>query len=384
MKVLFIHSRYLVAGGEEVVLKLESELLKCEHEVEVLEFVNKYGFPGFFQFLISIWNPFAGYKLRKTIKRFKPDIIHIHNWHFACGPIVIRQAKYLNVPIVMTLHNFRLLCPSATLLKNGEIFTQSLKVEFPWYAIRKKVYRNSYFQTFWLSFIVWFHNKIGTWEMVEKYIVPSPHIIELFKQSVFKFPLERFIVKPNFVFPGNYSGVSRGKYFLYVGRLSVEKGLNVLLEAFGKINSELVIVGAGPLQAEVELAATKNSNIHFKGELQRADVFKLLQECTALIFPSIWYETFGLVIIEAFSVKTPVIASKIGASATLVESGYNGLHIRPGSAANLIEKLEEWIMLTEEEKRIKGENAEHTFKANFSPEQNAKLLTGIYLSVCNN
>src|SRR5882757_8276534 len=153
MKVLMIHTYYLQSGGEDTIFEEEHKLMCQTEEVRVLSFRNKSGIRGLFQFALSIWNVFAAGKIKKAIKEYQPDVIHLHNFHFAIGPIAIRVAKKAAIPIVLTVHNYRLLCPSATLLHDGSLFTDSIHADFPWKAVRKKVYRNSFFQTFWLAFV---------------------------------------------------------------------------------------------------------------------------------------------------------------------------------------------------------------------------------------
>ena len=127
MKILFIHSQYLQFGGEDTVVEQEVKLLNNKHRVETLFFKNTGGLNGFFQFLFSIWNIKNARIVKKKIKEFKPDVVHIHNLHFATGPLIIRTIKKLEVPLVLTIHNYRLLCPSATLMHNNTLYLKSVK-----------------------------------------------------------------------------------------------------------------------------------------------------------------------------------------------------------------------------------------------------------------
>jgi len=233
LKVLMIHTYYQQTGGEDAVFNQERKLLEESEQVEVLEFRNQPGLKGALQFLLSFWNPFAARKLKQKISEVQPDIIHLHNVHFAIGPIAIRVAQKAGVPVVMTLHNYRLLCPSATLSYKGEIFIESLNETFPWKAVRRKVYRNSLLQTFWLAWIIFFHKKIGTWKMVDRYIALTDFARELFLHSSFGLKPEKYAVKSNFKEEAALSPVQKGDHFLFVGRLSPEKGIRVLLEAYG-------------------------------------------------------------------------------------------------------------------------------------------------------
>lgn len=198
MKVLIVYTLNTIEEPEDAVFYQETELLGQLEEVKVLKIYNKAGWRGVIQFVLSIWNIAVAKKLKNLIKEFNPDIIHVHNTHFAIGPIVIRVAKEAEIPIVLTLHNYRLLCPSATLLFNGNTFINSVNASFPWKAIKNKVYRNSLILTFWLAFVIWFHKKIGTWQMVNRYIVLTDFAKYLFVNSSFGVPENKFSVKSNF------------------------------------------------------------------------------------------------------------------------------------------------------------------------------------------
>lgn len=382
MKILIIHSKYQHQGGEDTVVQLENNLLKENYIVDTLFFQNQKGIKGAFQFFCSIWNVFAAQTLRKKIKSFQPDVIHVHNWHFASGPILFRVAKKLKIPIVHTVHNYRLLCPSAILLHNNHLFTDSLQQNFPWTAVQKKVYRDSRFQTFWLAFIVWFHKKIGTWNNIEKYICLTPFAVELFQQSKIGLDESKFTVKPNFTENSfELPEIKRENHFLFIGRLSEEKGIQTLLETFKVSNFQLRIAGDGPLKEQVLEAQKEFDNIQYLGSLSKEDIRLELQRTQALIFPSIWYETFGMTLIEAYSCSTPVIASEIGAPKTLLKHKITGLLFKPGDSKDLLLKIEQFVALTEEEKKAIQENAHNTFKQNYSVDNQMEYFKYIYQGV---
>lgn len=380
MKILIIHTYYQQSGGggEDIVFQQEIALLSPTEDIEALTFQNKKGWRGALQFLLVIWNVFAAKKLKNKIRQYHPDIIHIHNWHYAIGPIAIRVAKKAGIPVVHTLHNYRLLCPSATLLYNKQLFTDSIRSAFPWKAIFKKVYRNSFFQTFWLAFAVWFHKKIGTWKMIDTYIVPTGFVKNLFVHSSLGISGQKITIKPNFVKRSDTKPVERKNHFMFIGRLSEEKGIHVLLETFKNSNDELHIAGNGPLKEEVLEVCAHNSNIKYIGSLNKDGVINAMNSCTALIFPSIWYETFGLVIIEAFSLGCPLLASDIGSPTELVQHGINGFHFEAGNAAALKKQLHVWQSLSESEKEKFRYNSFSTYKEFYTPEKNKEQLIEIY------
>lgn len=380
MRILIIHTRYLEKGGEDSLVDLEINLLKQEHEVELLEFHNKSGLPGLIQFLISIWNPMVGRMVRKKILEYKPDLVHVHNWHFATGPILFHAIAKTGVPIVATLHNYRILCPSATLFHQEKLFYDSFNQPFPWSAVRNKAYRNSTILSFWLSLILYFHQKIGTWELVHTYLIPSSSMLAFFKQVPWSFPIKKLTVKPNFTEPATAITPQERKNFLFVGRLSSEKGIRCLLNAFISSKQPLIIAGDGPMKSDVWDASINHPWIRYAGTMDKKSVLNELSAASALIVPSIWQEPFGMVIIEAFAHGTPVIASAIGAPAHLIQHGFNGLLFEPGNSASLEATIATWNKLSITEKEQMRNNALKTYQDYFTPQKNLKELNRIYQS----
>ncbi|MBC7845820.1 MAG: glycosyltransferase [Flavobacterium sp.] len=382
MKILIIHSQYQLHGGEDAVVDQEMQLLRQEHTVEILRFQNQGGWKGALQFLGSIWNKRAAGKVKHKIREFQPDVVHIHNWHFALGPLAFRVINRLYVPVVHTVHNYRLLCPSAILLNEGQLFTDSLSQSFPWKAVRNKVYRSSVAQTFWLAFIVWFHKKIGTWKKIDSYVCLTPFAVNLFQQSNFGVSKEQFLVKPNFtVATETVQSTEKEKHFLFIGRLSEEKGIETLLQAFKELPFLLKIAGDGPLKYSVVDAVKEFPNINYLGNLTNKEVTEELRKTQALIFPSVWYEAFGLVNIEAFSNRTPVLASKIGAPQSLIIDGYNGFHFEPANVENLKEVVRRFSALSLIEKEKMGTHAYDQYKSHYSSELQLSYFDSIYSKV---
>jgi glycosyltransferase involved in cell wall biosynthesis len=382
MKILLVHNYYTLRGGEDAVFEQEFSLLQKEHEVESLVFYNKNGWKGALEFLFSIWNVLAARKLRNKIKAFKPDLIHIHNFHFSSGPIIIRTSKRMHVPVVLTLHNYRLLCPSATLLVDGQLFRDSLSVNFPWRAVKNKVYRDSRLATFWLAFTIWFHKKINTWNQVDRFIALTDFSRNLFLSSMLNIDAGRIVVKANFM--DKYTGTLsvNSSSFLFVGRLSQEKGIHTLLAAFEQNDAVLNIVGDGPLSELIRsVSADVNNNIHYLGSLNAAEVRQVMASSTALVVPSVWYEGMPMTILEAFSIGLPVIASNIGALSTMVTAGYNGLHFIAGDAISLSNSVKYWASLSLEQKLDYSNNVKRSYADFYTPEANLTQLLKIYKSI---
>jgi glycosyltransferase involved in cell wall biosynthesis len=382
LKILIIHTKYAQAGGEDAVVVQETALLKQSHDVEVVYFQNQTGIKGMFQFLGSIWNLSAGRKVRTKINQFQPDVVHLHNFHFASGPFIIRLIHKMGVPMVQTLHNYRLLCPSAILLDDNQLFLDSLQQKFAWSAVRKRVYRKSSLLTFWLAIVFWWHKKIGTFKMVDRYICLTEFSKQLIHQSQLGIEPHQIVVKPNFTkIREQTQELNRGNHFLFVGRLSEEKGIDVLLAAFENTAYNLKIAGDGPLVNKIKQTANQCANITYLGPLSNKDVNLELIKAQALIFPSIWYEGMPMTILEAFSNKTPVIASNLGAMSSMIQYRKNGLHFEAGNALDLKVKLSEWMNLSDSEKEQIRQETFKCYQTLYAPEQQLQYFDDIYQSV---
>jgi glycosyltransferase involved in cell wall biosynthesis len=384
VRILFIHTFYQLPGGEDAVVQNEIDLLRKEgHEVELLSFSNSGN--GLLKLLAMPYNR-GSYKMTTAkLVAFAPDIVHIHNLHFAASASLIRAIHHAGVPMVMTVHNYRLLCPSASLFHENKFFLNSLKAEFPWDAVKKGVYQNSRLITLWLGFSNYLHRKLGTWQLIDTYIFLSEHSRQLFLESSFKPALRNTAIKPNFAM----ETICRERplsntYFLYVGRLTEEKGLRTLLEAFRASGLWLKVAGTGPLAKLVSSYAKQNSNIEYLGQQTREEVDLLLDKAEAVVFPSMWYETFGMIVIEAFAKAVPVITSDLGNMKLLVNDGFNGRTFEPGSSADLKAKSLELNSMKAEEKRMMRINAKATYDLHYNPKSNLALLLKIYTDTINN
>lgn len=381
MRILFIHTFYKLPGGEDAVVQNEINLLtEAGHEVDLLSFNNAGG--ALLKLFLMPYNALAAKQTKDRLKAFRPDIVHIHNLHFAASAAVIRTINGEKIPMVMTVHNYRLLCPSASLYFNDRLFLDSLHAAFPWEAVKKGVYQNSRIITFWLALSNYMHRKIGTWKMVDRYIFLAEHSRQLFLQSSFDLDLQKTAIKPNFTPDRTIAEKpSVDTYFLYVGRLTEEKGVMTLLQAFAGTRIWLKIAGMGPLEESVRDYANFNDNIEYLGQQTREEINSLLDKATAVIFPSLWYETFGMIVAEAFAKAIPVITSDMGNMKILVTDGYNGKTFTPGDPIALRNCIEEFAKIPVEEQKLLRKNARATYELNYSPESNLKKIIEIYSSL---
>lgn len=384
MKILFIHTYYRYRGGEEVLVETEMSILKnAGFEVELLAFRNPAGFLAstFLMFMLP-FNFISFIKTKNKIRKFKPDVVHLHNWHFAASPSVIVACNQLKVPIVLSLHNFRLICPSATLFHNGNLFLESVKTEFPWKAIRLGVYRKSVVQTFLLAFTIYLHKKLKTWHKVRAFLINSEFEKKTFLESSLGVAEDKYVIKVNSIADPSFDPeIKRQNHFAYIGRLVSEKGIEMLIEVFAKSGLPLVIFGYGPLEQIVKQAAENYPNIQFKGSLTHSKLYEELRICNALIFPSTWFEGMPLTLLHAFSTGTPVIASNIGAMSTMIQDQKNGLHFKVGDVDDLLLKLEYWNNLSTAEKEGFGQRARELYQNVYTHKAILESLESIYSKV---
>jgi glycosyltransferase involved in cell wall biosynthesis len=378
MRILVIHTVYKLQGGEDIVVANEIALLRSlGHIVDLLQFNNSGHTLAKLAQLPFNFSSFSSTK--KKILAFKPDVAHIHNLHFAGSASVIYALKKYQIPVVLTLHNYRLLCPSATLFYNGQLFTTSITEDFNWEAVRKGVYQHSKLITFWVSLSMWLHQKLGTWKYPAAYIALGDFTVDIFKDSKLREIAARTIVKPNFCYPpGIAMDAKINRSFVYVGRLSEEKGIGLLLAAFSANKLPLTIAGTGPMEPEVRRFAAQYPNIIYMGQVDKLTVDKLISSARALIFPSQWYETFGMVIIEAFSFGTPVLASGIGQLKYTISENINGLHFKTGDVKDLMEKVDLLDRMNDTDYAALRKNAYQSYITTYAPEQNARQLELIY------
>lgn len=377
MKVLFIHTYYKEKGGEDIVFETEKNKLQLEGvTVESLIFNNsRY---SFLKIIFQHFNLVSYFLVIKKIKIFKPDLIHIHNLHFAASPSVIWAASSRRVPIVMTLHNYRLICPSAILYHHGELFLDSLESGFPWKAVRNRVYKNSALLSFWLASSMRLHKALGTWKKVAKFILLTEFSKAVYLKSDIGLLKEQIIIKPNFINSSWDKVPFKKTDFVYVGRLTKEKGIDTILHAFEKLPFNLTIIGDGALRKDIEAFSRSNKNVRYLGFQDNHVVQEVLRSSSALLFTSKSFEGMPLTVLESFANGTPVIAASLGSIPSIVTDNYNGLLFEPGDSFDLAAKIQHWNSMQEEAKNVYYMNAYETFKRKFTSESNIKQMLSIY------
>lgn len=386
MRVLLVHNEYQQPGGEDIVAQREAALLqRAGHEVieyrrsnkelDALNFWRKLAVPK-----RMVWADDAVRDLRDLIKRTKPAVAHFHNTFLMISPAAYYACRQMGVPVVQSLHNPRLLCPSANFYRNGGVCQDCLGKTPPWPGVVHGCYRGSRLQTALVAGMLTTHRLLKTWQQqVDAYIV----FTEFYRQQFINggLPPEKIFVKPHFVDPdpGGRPG-DPGGYALFLGRLDPEKGVRTLLRAWQRVGSRLLkIRGDGQLRGEVENFMQQNpGSVEVIGRLSGEDLSRLIKGACFLIWPSEgYYETFGLVAIEAFACGVPVIASKLGVLAEIVQDGRTGLHFVAGDAGDLARKIE-WAFAHPQEMAAMGRNARQEFESRYTAQRNYEQLMAIY------
>lgn len=379
-RILVVHNFYQHAGGEDQVFRSEVALLRSRNH-DVIEYTahnDALEHWGKLELARKIfWNPNAYDDIRQLIQQHKPQIMHVHNTFPQLSPSIYYAAEAEGVPVVQTLHNYRLSCLNALFLRNNRPCEDCLGKIFPISGVFHGCYRGNRVASGVLGTMLTYHRLKGTWlNRVSCYIALTEFARTKFIQM--GLPPEKIVVKPNFAKP-KAQGASDGGFALFVGRLSTEKGIEVLLQAWRQMAGqvELKIVGNGPLLDVVEEATRENLGITYLGSKPHDQVLELMQQAAFLVMPSICYENFPLTIAEAYACGLPVIASDLGAMASLIHPGRTGLLFRPGNAQDLAKNVQ--MLLHNPAQRMSMRQAARAeYESKYTAEQNYTKLIEIY------
>jgi glycosyltransferase involved in cell wall biosynthesis len=381
MRILIAHNRYQASGGEDAVVRDETALLRRHgHCVELLEEDND-AINGFRGKVVASTSIFYSAPSRRRMKRvlddFRPEIVHVHNWFPMLSPSIILAASASRVPVVQTLHNYRMLCANALLYRDGAACTDCVGKSLPLGGIAHACYRGSRLGSAVITAAYAFHRLARTWDAVDSFIAVSEFQREILVRG--GLPADKIQVKPNFVALDSLS-VKRDPdgFALFVGRLSPEKGIGTLLSAWntGRMPLRLKIIGDGPMADTVRTADAGNASIEYIGLQPSNVVYREMAKARFLVFPSELPETFGRTVIEAFSQGTPVLAANIGAVRELVEEGITGYRFPPGNVDALAAGALRFSD-GEDYERMRS-NCRNLFLRKFTGEINYSLLMDIY------
>ena len=379
-RILQVHNFYQQAGGEDAVVAAEYRLL-TEHGHYVARYtVHNDGInnlSGPVVALKTLWNRDTTKEIKASIARHAPDLIHAHNTLPLVSPALYYAAAELGVPVVQTLHNYRLLCPAAILYREGKICEDCLHTT-PLTGILHACYRNSRPATAAVASMLMIHRALGTWrERVHTYIALTEFGKAKFTEG--GIPAGKIVVKPNFLSGDPGVGAGDGGYALFAGRLAPEKGIETLLDAWRKLKRPvpLKIAGDGAFLQQARRRAVDLPDVQVLGACSHEEVLRLIKEASVLVFPSEWYEGLPMVVIEAFACGTPVIASDLPSMDEFVSAGVNGARFKTGSPDNLARCVDRMFGDREALEHMRV-SARVSYERRFTADRNYPQLLSIY------
>lgn len=410
MKIIQVHNYYQQAGGEDAVVAAEKQMLRrAGHEV-ISYYVNNDEIQGCLSLISSslktLWNFKTYSEFRKLIRKEQPDVVHCHNTFPLISPSIYWVCVKEKVPVVQTLHNYRLLCLNSQLFRHNEgkagvLCEKCIARTFKMPGIVRRCYRESLPGSLVVALMLCIHKYMGTWtRKVTTYI----SLTEFQKQKMVEggIPEHKIAVKPNFLDSNLYADPSTKKstegvtadegYAVFVGRLSPEKGCRILIRAWEKLlekskndlgSFQLMIVGDGPELKQLQLQCSKLSEkygrtgVCFLGKKPKQEVLQLIKGASFMVLPSLWYEGFPMTIVEAFHCSTCVIASALGSMNRIIRPNENGVLFEPGNAEDLASKIHGAIMRPEDSREM-GRKAGLEFEELYSDIANFEVLMNIY------
>lgn len=384
MRILAVHAYYRQIGGEDLSFEAECELLERRgHEVTRFTVRNDEltGAGAWKAASTTVWNGSVKRRLQETIREVRPAVMHCTNTFPLISPSAYWEATRQGVAVVQSLRNYRLLCPAATLFREGKVCTECVGRSFASPAVRHGCYRGSRAASATVASANWLNRLAGSFRQVDLFYTLTEFSRQQFLAAGLASGIDpqRLRVKPNFLDPAPAIGDGGRGGAIYVGRLSGEKGLATLLEAWRHLREPipLRIVGDGPLRDLVTEAARRDARIQYLGFLSPAQAVQEIGRSDCLVMPSVWYETFGRTMMEAFARGTPVVASRLGAMTELVEDGVTGLHFPPGDSAALATAVR---TLLSDRPRLQQMRiaSRQTFERRFTGDTNYAALMGLY------
>ena len=385
MKIVIVHNTYQEPGGEDVVFGNEKRLLergghtvipyvRSNMELQNLSLLERAVFAP-----RMVWSSKTRREFAAVLDAERPDIVHVHNTFMVISPSIYSACSERGIPVVQTLHNFRLLCPGANFFRDGIVCRECLDHSLL-RSVRHGCYRGSRPATAGVALMLAAHRVLDTWRTsVTRFIALTEFAKEKFIAA--GLPPDKFAVKPNFADPDPGERTGIGDYAVFIGRLLENKGLRVLLNAWKKLPAHypLHILGDGPDRAALEAHAgeLQLSGINFRGRTSRAEAIETLKGARFIVVPSTLYEGFPMCIVESFACGTPVLCSRLGGLAEIVEDHLTGLHFDPGDAQDLAIKVE-WAWNHPSEMTEMGRSARRKYETHYTADKNHSLLMGIY------
>ena len=385
MHILFVHNYYREQGGEDVSFHNEMDLLaRHGHQVDKYtrdnhEILEESIGAKLQLFRDTSWSQKTVVDIREKIRESRPQIIHVQNFFPLISPSIFSVCRVERIPVVFSVRNYRLMCPNGLFFRDGHPCEDCMGKSFPYPAVLHACYRNSRLQTLAVASMLRKHNSRKTWNTeIDQFIALSKFAAGKLERKGLE--QDRIMVKPNFL-PDPGLADRREDYAVCIGRLSAEKGVPILLNAWQRLRGiPLKIIGTGPCESQVVREHQNNPAIEFLGYLPYAEMLSVLRKARLLVCPTELYETFCRVVVESYACGVPVAASRTGAVAELVKEGETGLLFNPGDPDDLAAKVVQlWGDSTRMERM--GMAARDDYLAKYTPEKNYKQLMEIYQQV---
>lgn len=380
--ILIVHNYYQIPGGEDTVVANEKKMLE-EHGHKVIlysrnnaELKQMSKFQKLFLPITTVFNPRTYKEIKKLIKSEDIEIVHVHNTLNLISPAVYYAARAMKVPVVQTVHNFRLLCPGATFYRDGNICEDCVEHGLRC-AVKHSCYRGSRIQTLACVISTWFHRMTGIYGKISYICLTEFNRQKLLNLKQIK--SEKVFVKPNFVESkdGFVPEENRDNQFVFAGRLDKLKGIDILFEAWKRMGDaapKLVVCGTGLMEDWCKSFVQQNRvNIEMRGFVPNTEARKLIANSKALVLPTQWYEGFPMSIVEAFSVGTPVVCSDLGNVGSIVEEGVTGIKFESSS----VDKMKQAVQRLQTYPEI-YKTTFKTYCDEYTQEQNYQQLRNIY------
>ncbi len=383
MRILVAHNYYLQGGGEDTAFRAERALLRSRGH-QVIEYIDDNTRIARASRLSvaaqTIWSWSSYQRIMDLIHSGRPEIAHFHNIFPLISPAAYYACRRAGVPVIQTLYNPRLICPAASLYRNGGLCTDCLG-RMPWPGVVHGCYHQSRSQTLVVASMLVAHRFLGTWNaVVGRYLVATEFYRDLCVRG--GLPKEKLVIKPNFIAsdPGLQPPEKMGEHALFVARLDPEKGVRTMLKAWVNLKIPLIIRGEGQLEKETLQFIRDRKLDHIKviGRLSNDELVRLVKGARFLVWPSEgYYETFGFSAVECYAAGIPVVASRIGVMNEIVRDGETGLLFNPGDPDDLVAKAQ-WLWDRPEESRRMGLRARREYEQKYTPERNYQMLIEIY------
>ena len=381
LRILMLHNRYLIRGGEDVSTEVQVELLRnAGHDVVLAEESNEriaeLGKAATAS--RTIWSRESYKRVAGILGESRFDIMHVQNWFPLFSPSIYYAANKADVPVVQSLRNFRLLCPQGMLYRDGNVCTECVGKSVAWPGVRYGCYRDSTLGTAVVATMSTGHRWAGTWKRkIHRYVAPSQYAREVFVDA--GWDREAIDVIPNFIYPDPGEGPGDGGFALFAGRLDPVKGLDTLLAAWddGGIDYPLKIAGTGPLLEQVKAAAARSSHIEYVGMLDKAAYEELMGQASFAVVPTVGIETFGRVAAEALAKGTPAIVADHGGLSEIVAAGETGLLFPPGDVAALKARIR--TLVTDSQRLLAMREAcRRSYASTYSSDRALAAWTDLY------